>query len=123
MKARFGRGRTIPVLKKHFTSVLRDQFHRLRCTGIEINWKFLLDAAVSLVHDESVDVTQNEIEENLGRPIHEIINENFIDDFCDRYSIFTRARTGNKTLSSEKTAERNKYIYCLLFGLSQEGVR
>ncbi len=46
----------------------------------------------------------------MGRPIHEIFNENLSDNFCDRYSILTRVRTVNKTLISEKTAERNKYI-------------
>ena len=41
-------------------------------------------------------MSEVEIEENMVRHIHEIINEYFIDDFCDRYPIVTRVRIGTR---------------------------
>ena len=69
-----------------------------------------VNAAISLAHDGFVDVNEVEREAKMGRLIHEIINENFVDDFCDRYSMVTRVRTRNKTVSSRKKAERDKHI-------------
>ncbi len=41
----------------------------------------LPDDELSLVHDESVHVAEVEIEEIIVRSIHEIIIENYIDEF------------------------------------------
>eukprot|EP00171_Calliarthron_tuberculosum_P022251 IDg22251t1 len=104
IKALTGRGRRQPLWKNILHQVLRDEFMRLRSAGVKINRRFLLEAAIDLLSDPIVPFTQNEIEDNMQKPLHNILTMKWIDDFCNRFKITTRIRTGNKSLSPAETA-------------------
>ena len=67
MKAVAGRGRRRPAWKNDLHQLLKEEFVRLRSAGLKLNRAFLLDIARSLVNDANVPITQQEIEESMGR--------------------------------------------------------
>ena len=97
IKALRGRGIKCQWWKKILHQVLSDEFSRLRSVGVKINSDFLLQTAISLVRDdETVLITDQEVIESSGKELSEAISMNFVYDFCRRYNITTRIRTGNK---------------------------
>eukprot|EP00171_Calliarthron_tuberculosum_P001684 IDg1684t1 len=46
----------------------------------------------------------------MQKPLHNILTMKWVDDFCDRFELTTRIRTGNKSLSPAETAKNNKYV-------------
>ena len=110
IKALYGRGIKRAFWKNILHQILRDEFLRFRSAGVKISRSFLQEASLALVNNPTVPVTQQEIELDTGKSIHECLNMRFIDDFCDRFCIVTRKRTGNKSLGPEQIARNNRYI-------------
>eukprot|EP00171_Calliarthron_tuberculosum_P009413 IDg9413t1 len=98
------------TLEEYIAPVLRDEFMRLRSARVKINRKFLLKASIDLVSDPTVPITQNDIEDNMQRPLHNILTMKWVDNFFGRFKITTRIRTGNKSLSPAETAKNYKYV-------------
>ena len=64
---------------------------------------FLRQTAISLIRDdETVPASEQEVIESSGKELSEAISLHFVYDFCHRYNITTRLRTGNKSLSPEQ---------------------
>lgn len=90
--------------------MLKDEFMRLQSAGSKINKRVLLDAAIEIIGDPTVLVTQNEIEQYVRRELCGIIKLRFIDEFCECFRIRTRTRTGKKYLSPVEIAKNNNYL-------------
>lgn len=110
IKAMTGRGRKRPEWKNVLHESLRDEFMRLRSAGVKINRVFLQEAAMALLLNDQVPVSVQEVEQETEREIADVISIRWIDDFCDRFRIVTRRRTGNKTLSPETIERNNKFL-------------
>lgn len=110
IKALTGRGRKRPEWKNILHESPREEFLRWRSAGVKVNRNFLIQAALALVEDENIPVTAEEIETYSGKNVAELITVKWIDDFCDRYNIVTRMRTGNKLLSSQEIAKKHRFL-------------
>ena len=82
----------------------------MRSAGVKIVRSFLQNMAYSLANEEGFATTQSEIENDAGRPLAYIITLHWVDDFCNRFQIVTRIRTGKKLLSPDKIARNHKFL-------------
>ena len=78
---------------------------------MKINSDFLGRTVISLVRDDgTVPVSEKEVNEATDEELSEVISLPWVYDFCHRYNITNRIRTGNKCLSPAKVAINNKYL-------------
>ena len=125
VKALHGKGPKRQWWKNILHQVLKYEFSWLRTVGVKINSEFLRQLAISLVrNDETVPVSEQEVIESSRKELSDAISLDFVFDFCHRYNITTRLRTGNKSLSPEQVERKNKYLTYLLgiLNLSYENV-
>ena len=83
---------------------------RLRGLGVKVNYHFLRDAAVALVGDLTVPYARTEIEAEKDRSMLDVLSMRWVHDFCTRFNIRVRVRTGKKSLSLQKTLSNNKKL-------------
>ncbi len=89
---------------------LLQEFIRMRSASVKIDGSFLQNMAYSLVTEERVTTIQSEIENDAGRPLADVITLHWVADFCNRFQIVTRMRTGNKLLSPDTMTRNHKFL-------------
>ncbi len=86
---------------------LREEFMGLRSLRVKSNHCFSRDVAVALVRKPSVPCTQTEIESENCRSLFDGLSMRCVYDFCARFNIKVRMRTGKNSLSLPKTLSNN----------------
>ncbi len=109
-KALSGLGNKRSGWKNVLHNVLREEFVRFERGGVEVNHLFILDAALHLVHDISVPVTQLGVEQDTGNSLADALSLCWMYAFCARFNIKVRKRTVNKSLIEEMTASTHKHL-------------
>ena len=80
----------------------------------------LREKAISLVQkDDTVPLSQQEVENESGKELSEAIYKYWVYDFCNRFNINAQIRTGNKNLSPAMVALNNKFLAHHLGSLKQ----
>lgn len=98
MKSRPGRGRKRDLWRELLQDGLLEEFILLRSMGMKVSRTILRDAAMHLLNSYQLQVNINQVTAETGKPIESVINSTFVGDFCNRFRITYRIKSGNKPL-------------------------